>query len=87
MEQLIHVTAVEVVGDYRLRLTFEDGTVGNIDFSSRDWRGVFEPLRDPAYFARVRVDPELGTIVWPNGTDMAPEPLYEAARADSVKAL
>lgn len=73
------VTAVDVVGEYRLRLTFEDGTVGEVDFAGREWRGVFEPLRDPTYFARVEVDPESGTITWPNGTDMAPEPLYEEA--------
>ncbi|MGI8595545.1 MAG: DUF2442 domain-containing protein [Solirubrobacteraceae bacterium] len=80
MEQLVDITAVEVVAEYRLRLTFEDGTAGEIDFAAREWLGVFEPLRDPAYFARVRVDPEAGTIAWPNGADMAPEPLYEAAR-------
>lgn len=80
VEQLVDISAVEVVAEYRLRLTFEDGVVGEIDFAARDWRGVFEPLRDPAYFARVRVDPEAGTIAWPNGADMAPEPLYEAAR-------
>lgn len=76
------VTDVEVIGKHRLRLTFEDGTVGDIDFSEREWRGVFEPLRDPAYFARVTVDPEAGTITWPNGVDMAPEPLYAETRAN-----
>lgn len=76
---MLDVTAVEVVGDFRLRLTFEDGTVGDVDFRDREWRGVFEPLRDPAYFARVDVDRDAGTIGWPNGTDMAPEPLYEEA--------
>jgi hypothetical protein len=80
MEQLIDVSAVQVLGDYRLRLTFADGIVGDVDFAAREWRGVFEPLRDPAYFAQVHVDPEAGTIGWPNGTDMAPEPLYEEAR-------
>jgi hypothetical protein len=84
VDELIDVTAVEVVGDYRLRLTFEDGTVGDVDFAGRVWRGVFEPLGDPAYFARVRVDPEAGTITWPNGVDMAPEPLYEQARRNPV---
>ena len=74
------ITAVEVIGEYRLRLTFQDGTVGDVDFAERDWRGVFEPLRDPAYFARVAVDPDAGTIAWPNGLDMAPEPLYAEAR-------
>ena len=80
------ITGVEVVGDYRLRLTFQDGMVGEVDFAAREWRGVFEPLREPAYFARVSVDPEAGTIAWPNGSDMAPEPLYERARTTAVEA-
>jgi hypothetical protein len=84
--ELVDITGVEVIGNYRLRLTFEDGTVGDVDFHARDWRGVFEPLRDPDYFARVQVDPELGTIAWPDGADMAPEPLYEAARRHIVRA-
>jgi hypothetical protein len=80
VEQLVDVTAVEVIGDYRLRLTFEDGTIGDVDFSEREWRGVFEPLADPSYFVRVEVDREAGTISWPGGLDMAPEPLYDEAR-------
>jgi Protein of unknown function (DUF2442) len=74
---IVHVTRVEVVGDHRLCLGFEDGVEGEIDFSTRDWRGVFEPLRDPSYFGRVQLDRELGTIVWPNGADIAPETLHE----------
>jgi len=46
--------------------------------------GVFEPLAGSAFFAQVRVDPEGGTIVWPNGVDMAPEPLYAPARLHRV---
>jgi hypothetical protein len=80
VEPLVDVTAVEVLGDHRLRLTFADGTVGDGDFTRREWRGVFEPLQDPAYFARAEVDEATGTIAWPNGADMAPEPLYEMAR-------
>jgi hypothetical protein len=86
MEPLLDITSVDVVGDYRLRLTFEDGTVGEVDFTGREWRGVFEPLRDPAYFARVRVDSEAGTVAWPGGVDMAPEPLLEEARRNPVEA-
>jgi hypothetical protein len=81
MEPLVDVTEVEVVGAYRLRLTFADGTIGDVDFTRRTWRGVFEPLDDPAFFARVEVDGEAGTIAWPGGLDMAPEPLYDEARA------
>jgi Protein of unknown function (DUF2442) len=85
MEQIVDVTGVEVLGDYRLRLTFADGTVGDAAFASRDWRGVFEPMKDPAYFARVFVDSQAGTIAWPNGADMAPEPLYEMASRNPVE--
>jgi hypothetical protein len=86
VEQLVDITGVEVIGEYQLRLTFEDGTAGDVDFSERIWSGVFEPLRDPAYFARVSVDSEAGTISWPNGLDMAPEPLYAEARRHPVPA-
>lgn len=82
---LVHITGATVVGDHRLRLLFEDGTVGDVSFGEDMWTGVFEPLRDPARFAKVTV--EGGTIVWPDdGLDMAPEPLYEEARRNAVKA-
>jgi hypothetical protein len=79
-EEFADVIQAEVVGDHRLLLTFADGTIGEVDFTGRRWRGVFEPLHDPKYFARVEVDAEGGTIRWPNGVDMAPEPLYSEAR-------
>ena len=82
--KLVPVTGVEVIGEYRLRLTFKDGLVGDVDFIGRDWRRVFAPLADPDYFAKVYVDSEVGTIVWPNGLDMAPEPLYEKACRNPV---
>jgi Protein of unknown function (DUF2442) len=79
MSEIVHVTSVEVVADHCLRLHFEDGVRGEVDFSTRNWRGVFEPLRDPDYFSQVRVDPEMGTVVWPNGADLAPETLHQWA--------
>jgi hypothetical protein len=85
MEELVDITDVAVVDTYRLRLTFADGTVGDVDFSRRHWGGVFEPLRDPEVFARVTVDREAGTIAWPGGLDMAPEPLYAEARRNLVQ--
>jgi uncharacterized protein DUF2442 len=81
MTEIVHVTRVEVIGDHRLRLGFEDGLEGDVDFSGREWRGVFAPLRDPTFFGRVVLDRELGTIVWPNGADIAPETLYNRATA------
>jgi hypothetical protein len=80
VEQFVDITGVEVVADHTLRLTFADGTVGDVEFTDQEWRGVLEPLRDPAFFAEVRVDPESGTVAWPNDIDLAPEPLYDTAR-------
>lgn len=80
MNDLVDITGVEVIGDHRLRLAFADGTTGDVDFADRQWGGVLTPLSDPGFFARVYVDAEAGTIAWPGGIDLAPEPLYEAAQ-------
>ena len=51
------IVAAQALGDYRLHLRFEDGVEGVVDLApDLSFRGVFEPLRDPAYFALVRVD-------------------------------
>lgn len=74
------ITSVEVVGGTRLRLGFAAGDTGTVDIASlTPLDGVFEPLRDPAFFAKVRVDPDLGTICWPNGADLCPDVLRHAA--------
>lgn len=81
MERIVHVTEVHLAGAHRLRLGFDDGTIGEVDFSEEDWGGVFAPLSDPEFFARVELDEELGTIVWPNGADIAPETLHQLVSA------
>jgi len=73
------LTEAEVLDGYRIRLRFEDGTVGIVDLEDRLWGPMFEPLRDPAVFRRVRVEPQSGTITWPNGADLAPDLLYREA--------
>jgi hypothetical protein len=71
------VVAVEVREDYHLFLRFEDGVEGVVDLGSTlSFRGVFAPLRDPAYFRQAKVNRELGTVVWPNGADLDPDVLY-----------
>jgi hypothetical protein len=84
MSEIIHVTSVEVVGDHCLRLTFDDGASGEVDLSGWDWRGVFAPLADPVYFRQAAVDEGLGTVVWPNGADFAPETLHAWATRDET---
>lgn len=74
---LPNVVSVKQTGPYRLLLKFDDGAEGEIDIKgSVSFVGVFEPLSDPAFFSRVRVDPEAGTVVWPNGADLDPLVLH-----------
>jgi hypothetical protein len=62
---------------YQLHLRFEDGVEGTIDLAKLvRFEGVFAPLRDRGFFEQVRVNSELGTIVWPNGADLDPDVLY-----------
>jgi hypothetical protein len=80
------IVSVAAVGEYRLCLTFTDGSTGAVDLAP--WiegrGGVFAPLQNPAFFARVTVDADAGTIVWPNGADLDPDVLYEAAHPSEV---
>ena len=72
------VIGAEVVGPYRLILTFEGGERREIDLATIiPFEGVFAPLREESYFRRVRVNADVGTIVWPNGADICPDVLYE----------
>ena len=83
MSEVPRVVSVEVLQGARVRLRFKDGTVGDVDLSHLPSEGpVFERLGDPAYFRRVRVSRTLGTMVWPNGADVAPETLYAEARGE-----
>jgi Protein of unknown function (DUF2442) len=73
---LPRVTNVEPFDGFRLRLTFTDGLVREVDLSGDLWGPMAEPLQDPDYFRQVRVDHELGTVVWPNGYDLDPDVLH-----------
>ncbi len=78
----LHVTRVEYLRDYVLRVTFNDGRVGEADLALALSGPVFAPLKDKSLFAQATVDPELETVVWPNGADLAPEFLYFRAFRD-----
>ncbi len=71
------VTAVEYLTDYKLLITFRNGSRKLIDLESYLKGDVFEPLKDLEYFKTVKVHPELDTIYWDNGADFAPEFLFE----------
>ena len=71
------VRDVDYVSDYKLMLTFEDGSVKLADLEPYLDGSIFEPLKDVSYFRTVRLDSELDTIVWENGADISPDFLYE----------
>ncbi len=72
----LHVSEAKYLHDYLIWLKFSDGTEGEIDLQNELSGEVFAPLQDMDNFKRFRVDPELQTIAWENGADLAPEFLY-----------
>lgn len=71
------VVGVAVIRPHVMRLLFNDGVVRDVQYVPREASGsLLEPLADSEYFARVRVDHEARTVVWPNGLDLAPEVLH-----------
>jgi hypothetical protein len=76
----LHVNSVRHLRGYELQLEFSNGAVRIVDLASELYGEVFEPLRDPQLFRAVAVNPESGTIEWPNGADLAPEFLFEIGR-------
>lgn len=85
MSTLPRVVDVEHLGDFRLRLTFSDGLVRELDFDGVLVGGVFEPLERVEGFSEVGVDTVAGTICWPNGVDIDPDVLHGDHRPASGK--
>jgi len=74
---ILHTTKVEYRGDYRLFLEFNNGESGEVDLTERLHGEMFEPLKDLALFATAHHDPDIETVVWDNGADLAPEYLLD----------
>jgi hypothetical protein len=77
------VVRVEALPDRRLDVSFADGIHGEVDFGAflkqeKVSDTIFEPLREPEFFARVRV--AYGAVEWPNGADLAPEVMHDEIR-------
>ena len=70
----VFVTEARLLGPHRVWLRFDDGLEGEIDLGPEIYGEVFEPLKDPEYFARFTLE---RTLTWPNGADFAPEFLHE----------
>jgi hypothetical protein len=71
------VVSVKVIPPYSIEVEFRDGFRRVHDLTTQLRGPVFEPLKDPEFFAQAFVDPVSGTVAWPNDADLAPEWLYE----------
>ena len=78
MKHPIHrVQTFEIVAAYTLRVRFEDETEQTIDFHPMLAGELYGPLRELSLFNEVTIDPEVHTLVWPNGADFDPATLYD----------
>lgn len=74
---MVDITSVEIIKDRVVRLEFSDGSERVVDLAPFLWGPVFQEIAtDDELFARVQVDPEAGTITWPNGADLDPDVLH-----------
>ena len=74
---LYRVTEFKRIGPFELTVRFDDDTEQRIDFHPVLHGELYSPLRDAAVFAQVVIDPEVHTLVWPNGADFDPTTLHD----------
>jgi hypothetical protein len=71
------VTSFTIIGQFVIKLTFDDGLEKSIDFQPVLKGPIYSVLRDPIFFNKVRIDPDAKTLVWPNGADFDPSTLHD----------
>jgi len=82
---LYDVVSAVYNGGYRIKLTFDDGKKGIVDFSEYLSKGgVFDRFKDIEFFKKFSINDELGTITWQNAIDLAPEQLYAKATGNPL---
>jgi len=77
LHPIYRVRSFEVMGSYTLRVQFDDRTDQIIDFEPVLAGELYGPLRDLSLFKQVWIDPEVHTLVWPNGADFDPAILHD----------
>jgi hypothetical protein len=79
------IVSAEYVEDYKIRVTFENGKSGIVDFLPYIKKGgVYRKLRDKGLFKRFQINAELGVLTWGNTIDIAPETLYCEATGEPL---
>lgn len=71
------VKAFELIGNYSIEITFDDGRIVLVDLEPVLVGELYGPLRDKRLFNEVKIDPEVNTLVWPNGADFDPNTLHD----------
>ncbi|MDD2716352.1 MAG: DUF2442 domain-containing protein [Candidatus Wallbacteria bacterium] len=77
---MIWIVDAKYLEAFKVKVTFSDGTEKIADLENKiknEKRSIFLPLKDAVFFSKVRFNPEIDTIEWPNGADLAPEFLYD----------
>jgi len=82
---LVDVVKVKSLDNFKLELQFEDGASGVVDVARIiEFSGIFSLLKDKTYFDQVRVNPDIGTICWPNEADIDPDVLYSLVTGEPI---
>jgi hypothetical protein len=84
---MVYPKSVRYISDYKLEIGFSDGLRGVVDLEAELYGPMFGPLKNIELFRQAIADPDIHTIVWPNGADLAPEFLYELALESSGKSM
>lgn len=74
---IYRVRSFEIIASYTLRIQFDDNTEQTINFQPILAGEIYKPLRDLKLFNQARIDPEVYTLVWPNGADFDPATLHD----------
>jgi hypothetical protein len=76
MDKILRITEMKLQGPHEVWVKFNNGHAGEANLLPLLEGPIFVPLHDPRYFAQAELQPECGTITWPNGADLAPEAIY-----------